>query len=168
MSDVRIGQTVNIENIEAVSLDWLISDAGLVDEGHDLETAVIVALGTDRLANDDDVLPQIDSDDRRGWWGDADAAEIWGAWPIGSRLWLLERAKIVGAGAAEGATLTRAEDYAREALEPFLQAGVASRVAASAERAGRDRIDMVVTLYRGPLPAIQLKYQNLWTQITDR
>ena len=167
MSDIRLGQTV-VDRIEAVSIDWLRSPVGLVDEGEDLRSAVIVALGTDRLANVDDKLPQIDSDDRRGWWGDMDAGMIWGGWPIGSRLWLLERAKIVGSGAAEGATLARAEDYAREALQPFLERGIASRLHVVAERVGRERIDMLATLYRGPLPAVQLRYQYLWTESADR
>lgn len=160
MSDIRLGQ--NSEGFEAVSIDWLRTAVGIVDEGSDLATAVIVALGTDRLADAND---KIDGDDRRGWWGDADAKVVWDGWEIGSRLWLLERAKITGAGAAEGATLTRAEDYAREALMPFLERGIASRMSVRAERVGRERIDMIVVLYRGPLPAVQLRYQNLWTGI---
>lgn len=163
MSDIRLGQTA--PDFEAVSVDWLRTPVGLIDEGYDLQSAVIVALGTDRLADVADRLPQIDSDDRRGWWGDAAAQAIWEGWTIGSRLWLLERAKITDAGAADGATLTRAEDYAREALLPFLERGIASRMAVRAERVGRERIDMVVVLYRGPLPAVELRYQNLWTGI---
>ena len=58
--------------------------------------------GTDRLASRDDILPDPDSTDRAGWWGDMDAEELFNGWPIGTKLWLLKRAKIVGAEDPEG------------------------------------------------------------------
>ena len=84
---------------------------GLFETGHDLVTAMVVSLFTDRLSEDDDAIPDGGSD-RRGWWGDADAAAIWGAGVdrIGSRLWLLSREKRVPA------TLVRADMYVREAI----------------------------------------------------
>jgi phage gp46-like protein len=92
MPDIRVVQFGGTN--EAISLDWVLTPAGQLDDSDQLQTALIVALGTDRRANPDDVLPTPDDDDLRGWWGDLDAAAIWSGWPIGTRLWLLSRAKI--------------------------------------------------------------------------
>jgi len=162
MADLRIVQT---SSLAGITMDMLLQSVGGVDETNDLATAVTVALCTDALANADDVLPDLDSDDRRGWWGDFEAADVWGGWPIGSRLWLLSRAKITDQSAQEGATVARAEQYARDALQPFITKGIASRVDVHAERVDRQRIDVNVTMYRGPLPAIALQYQFVWDGI---
>ncbi len=164
MTDLRLAQTVT-DDFQAVTLDLLQMSSGLPDETRELETAVIVALGTDARANADDELPVIAVDDRRGWWGDLDAEEIWSAWPIGSRLWLLERAKITGAAARQGATLARAESYVREALQPFVDSGIASKLSVVAARTALGKIEVAVIIYRGPLAEIALKFQPLWSEI---
>jgi phage gp46-like protein len=140
---------------------------GLLDETHDLQTAVMVALGTDKLADIKEVLPDPDSTDRRGWWGDMDAEEIWGGWPVGTRAWLLLRAKISDAISLEGATLERARLYTQEALQPFIDHGVASAVTVSAARTELERIEVLATIYRGPLEEIELKYQPMWQDIRN-
>jgi phage gp46-like protein len=66
---------------------------GALDTRDELATSVIVALGTDRLAEPDDILPGFDETDRRGWWGDLDAEVIHDGWRIGTRLWLMARHK---------------------------------------------------------------------------
>jgi len=161
MADPRIVQVVAGE---AVTLDLLLTDLGTLDTAQELATAAIVALGTDRRALPDDELPGMD-DDRRGWWGDLDAELIWGGWPIGTRLWLLERAKITGAAAREGALTARVDAYAREALRPFVDIGVASKIAVDVSRVGLETVNCVATLYRGPSEAIQLRYSDLWTGV---
>lgn len=82
-----------------MTLDWLQTPTGLIDETNELVTAFLVALGSDAAAAASDVLPDPRSDDRRGWWGDLNAAAIWNGWPLGSKLWLLTRAKILDAAA---------------------------------------------------------------------
>ena len=150
---------------EAISLDWLLGPADETDGSGDLVAAVVIALCTDRRAKPDDVLPDPDNDDRRGWWGDTDAEEIWEGWPIGSRLWLLERAKITGANARIGSLIARVEEYIREALKPFQDKGIVTRFSAVATRIGTERIDAEVRLYRGNLPAIELRFADLWRGI---
>lgn len=159
MTDIRLVQN---KGPLSVSLDWSLKVDGTLDETQELATAVILALGTDSLAAADDTLPGLDDDDRRGWWGDSDAAEIWGGWPIGSRLWLLTRSKITDA------TVPLVELYVYEALRPFVDRRIASRVVVEAERStvDRNRIDCIVIVYRGPLPAVELRYQILWNEIT--
>lgn len=165
MTDLRIVQQVTDVPVEAVTLDFLLTPAGTLDTSQELATAVTVALGTDRLANRDDVLPDPDSDDRRGWWGDLDAAEIHDGWPIGSRIWLLDRAKITGPGAREGSLLARVEAYAHEALQPFIDKGICSRIAVRATRMGLDGVELRATLFRGPEREIELRYAGLWNGI---
>jgi len=162
--DIRLVQQNQFPAYE-VSLDWVLLSNGTLDDRDALASAVIVALGTDRLADRDDILPDLDSDDRRGWWGDLDTEEIWDGWPIGSRLWLLRRDKIVGPGAQQGSTLVRVEQYIREAIRPFLDNRTASEMKVHAERVGRDRIDAMVTLFRGPSRPVELRYSVLWEDI---
>ena len=164
MPDIRLLQKADFPR-EAVEIDWLLTPVGTLDETQALATAAIIALGTDRLAQPTDTLPDPDSADRRGWWGDLEAEQIWDGWPIGSRLWLLSREKITGPGANQGSTLARAENYVREAIQPFLSRGIASEMNVRAERNGLNRIDVLVVLYRGPRPAIELRYEVVWDEI---
>lgn len=104
--------------------DWAREPSGHLALGDDLETAVWMSLFTDRRATDDDVLTD-GTDDRRGCWTDTYTEK-----PIGSRLWLLDRAKRLPE------TLRLAEGYAREALAWLVEDGVAARVDVTAEWAG--------------------------------
>ncbi len=162
MADVRVIQRAQLNRI---LLDWALTPTAQLDDTHQLETAVIISIATDRLALEDDVLPDPRSDDRRGWWGDTDADTLWGGGAIGSRHWLLERAKITDSGARTGATTTLVEGYVREAVQWLLDSGVASRMAVSATRTGVNAISATVTLYRGPKVAVALQFQDLWTDI---
>jgi phage gp46-like protein len=166
MPDIRLVQKAPKQfNGEAVTIDWLLTPVGALDESDALASAVILALGTDRLAQPSDTLPDPDSTDRRGWWGDFEAAQIWGGWPIGCRIWLMAREKITGRAAQQGATVARAEAYVREALQPFVDKRIASKLSVRAERNGVGRIDVAATLFRGPEPAIELRYADLWNGI---
>ena len=118
MPDIRLVQDSDAFPAYQIPIDWSLLSDGTLDDTQALATAVIVALGTDRLANTDDVLPDPDSTDRAGWWGDLDAEELFNGWPIGTRLWLLKRTKIVGPEDSEGATVSRVEQYIIEAIQP--------------------------------------------------
>lgn len=161
MTDVRLKGTATLE---AVTMDWLLRADGTIDEREELATAVRVALGTDSMASSGDVLPDLDSTDRRGWWGDLEAREIWDGWPVGCKNWLLTRAKITGAGAMEGSTLERARRYTQMALQPFIDRHIASHVDVSVELVSRERIDVQVTIYRGPKDEIDLRFQLMWQE----
>jgi phage gp46-like protein len=153
-------------DLRGTQADWVLLPSGDLDEGEELANLVKVALMTDRLAMPDDVLPDPDSTDRRGWWGDQDAAAIWDGWPIGCRNWLLTRAKITGTSAAEGSTEVRAEQYTREALQPLIEQRICTRIDVSAARVERQRIDVTVVVYRGPRRAIELRFQGLWDEVS--
>ena len=114
--------------------DLAIVDGDLaVDQG--LQTAVILSLFTDRLAAPDDALPTSDPN-RRGWWGD-DPAD-----PMGSRLWLLKRAKAIEE------TRQRAMEYCRESLAWMIEDGVAQKVTVSAQWLGIDRLGLGIAIVR--------------------
>jgi phage gp46-like protein len=165
MTDARLIQRFDFPN--AINIDLLLLGNGTLDTSEELATAVIVALGTDRLAFQSDILPDPDSTDRAGWWGDLDADVIWGGWPIGCRLWLLKRSKIVGPEARGGATVSLVEQYIREAIQPFIDLRIASAMDVQAVRVGLQRIDALVRLYRGPEVAVDLRYQVLWDELTN-
>jgi phage gp46-like protein len=163
MTDVRLKE---YSSLEGVTMDFLLLDSGRLDEREELATAVRVALGTDAKADDAEVLPDPDSTDRRGWWGDYEAEEIWGGWPIGCKNWLLSRAKITDAPALEGSTLQRARQYTLDALQPFIDNLIASNAVVGAARTELQRIEVTAQLYRGPEMEINLRYQALWQEET--
>lgn len=92
--------------------DWMQSGS-VLQTGNDLESAIIISLFSDRLAEPGDVIPDGTSDPR-GWWADGDV-------PIGSRLWLLRRAKQLPE------TLQLAYDYIAEALQWLLDDNVVAK-----------------------------------------
>lgn len=140
-----------------VALNWNLNsaDIGLVgddvgtDEG--LQTAVILSLFTDRRAADDD--SEAVADHRRGWWADEFAAEDGDQ--IGSRLWLLDRAKT---GADLG---LRVEEYVREALAWMLRDEVVERIDVTTETRGQ-ALGMEVTLHRPGGTPFTMRFDNVW------
>ena len=85
-----------------------------------LHTATLLCLFTDARAADDDELPT-DDGDRRGWWGDSVRLEGEPEVPLGSKLWLLERAVL------NEETRQRARDYAEDALAVLREQGAVAR-----------------------------------------
>ena len=100
-----------------------------------LSTALLVSLFTDARVTPDE-LPAGDTD-RRGWWGDQVGVDDG---PIGSKLWLLDRAKLTNE------TTALAERYAREAVQWIIDDGEALDIEISASRAGRERMGLVVRI----------------------
>lgn len=164
MSDIRI---INVTNLTGIWDDWFLKPNNTLDESEELANIVKVALLTFGLAGADDILPDPDSTDRCGWWGDLDAETLWDGWPIGAKIWLLSRAKITPAEASEGATLARAEQYCRVALQPMIDKRICSRIDVVATRASIERINVSVKVYRGPNLQIELRFQNLWFGIRN-
>mgnify|MGYP001807565036 CR=1 FL=1 len=129
-----------------ISMEWLpgeqcgdieIGATGIaVDDS--LRTAVLISLLTDRRADMADVLPDPRDGDRRGWVGDALAETDDDR--IGSRLWLLRRAKHTEE------TRRRAEDYCAEALQWLVDDGLATAIAAAAEWLTRDLLACLISL----------------------
>ncbi len=130
----------------AVEANDLVRDDGL-------ETAVLLSLFTDRRADDGDPLPDAQTD-RRGWWGD-DVPPIEGD-RIGSRLWLLSREK-----ESQG-TLSRVEEYSREALRWLIDDLVVERVDVRAEIPRRGMLGLSVTIYRPQADPVTYRFNKAW------
>jgi len=157
--DPRIVSTADLRGTIA---DWSLLPSGVLDQSEEICNYVKVALMSDQLSDLGEILPDPDSTDRRGWWGDTDAFAIWRGWPIGCKNWLLSRAKISDARSFEGDTVVRAEMYTRNALQPLIDMGLCSAIDVQAQRTGIDQIDVRIVIYRGPLLEIQLIFQDLW------
>jgi phage gp46-like protein len=162
--DIRLKQNA-IYPRYSVTLDWNLLQDGVLDDRYALATAVAIALGTNALADVTDPLPDPDSTDRQGWWGNLDAQEIWGAWDIGSKLWLLRRSAIEGPNAFRGATIALVNNYIRAAIQPFVANRICSSFIVVSERVSTQQINSLITIYRGPAPAIELRFQSLWEGI---
>jgi phage gp46-like protein len=115
--------------------DWALNGSQL-QSGNDLQTAVYMSLFTDRVANPDDVIPD-GSQDPRGWWGDV-GQDV----PIGSRLWLLSRAK------QTTETLNLAKDYITEALQWLIDDDVVGHFDITVEWTRASMLGANVVAYR--------------------
>lgn len=152
MADIRV-----VWDPETLESDWVLAGRTF-DSTMELVTAVAVALFTHRTAEDDDPLPHFASD-RRGWWADHEADEIYGGWPIGSRLWLLSREK------QTEETRARAEEYIREALDPFVDKRICDSYDLAVAWFAHERLGAEITFYRGPKESIAVRFEKLWDEV---
>jgi phage gp46-like protein len=147
------------------SFDWSLTAPATdiaVDNG--LDTAILLSLFTDRLANPDDVIPD-GTGDRRGCWMDVSYDGSQSDDRMGSRLWLLRRAK------ATQQTLLNAIAYTQEALDWLGVDGIAATVALTGgyQTGGSGVADLlalaiVITRLSGPgAQPVTTKYDLLWS-----
>ena len=121
--------------------DVAVSGVDLLMDGG-LRTAVIISLLTNRQAEPEDVIPD-GSTDPRGWWGDLPISSDPSSWRgdrIGSRLWLLNRAKAI----PETAVIARG--YVQEALQWMLDDGVAQRLDITTQWISRTALGITVLM----------------------
>lgn len=150
MADLQT-QLIQIGPGELPRMD-LALDGFLLAEDDGLVTAVIISLFTDRQANPDDTLPS--GTYRRGWWGD-DFATVPGD-KIGSRLWLNESAKQLGA------VLVKDREYAREALQWLLDDGVVSAVDVVASNPRNGVRALSISISRPNKPVARYQFERFW------
>jgi len=137
--------------------DWRVTEEGLLADDADLGTAVMLSLYTNRTAQPSYVIP--DGGPVRGWW-----ADTYRTYPIGSRLWLLHREK------KTEIVRRRAEEYAREAMQWFIAAGVARRVDTAARWLlhpdATGFLEIEITIYPPEGPRRIWCFPYAWGQIT--
>jgi phage gp46-like protein len=124
MSDIRI-----IWNPATAAGDFQMAGSGL-ELGHDLETAVLISLFTDARADPDDLMPDSQRADPRGWWAD----------DIGSKLWQIFWRQV------NQDTVNWARGECTRALQWLLDDGVAASVDVAARIAGKGRIGVSITI----------------------
>lgn len=124
--------------------------------GDNLQSALLISLFTDRRANDDDPLSLDES--RRGWWADTYLESRNDK--IGSRLWLLRRAKI------STDTLTRAREYCLEATRWLVEDSVASRVDVTTSfMTGRSDTMLIDVVVVRPTGSETFNFQYVWKDL---
>lgn len=129
---------------DGVRGDYVLDGADL-RSGDDLATAVFISVFTDATALEDDAIPD-GTTNPRGWW----------AGPIGSRLWLLQRAK------RTQETLARAHDYVTESLQWLIADGVCSKIDVACEWVDPSELLILVTLYRFDGTVRDLRFEWAW------
>lgn len=132
--------------------DWALVGAQL-QTGNDLQTAVLISLFTDRQATSDDVIPD-GSGDPRGWVGD-----LGSDYPIGSRLWLLDRSK------QTSAVLAKASDYCNEALQWLIDDGVVAKFAIVTEWTKPTTLGIQITAYKQDGTTVAMNFSSAWNGI---
>jgi phage gp46-like protein len=117
-----------------------------------LVRAVMISLFTWRRANADDDLP---GDLKMGWWGDNFSTLSNDR--IGSRLWLLGRAKLTTE------TIAKAREYAQEALQWLVDDGIAARVVVETERQGLYTLALACRVFKsdGSVP-VDIRFTDVW------
>lgn len=133
--------------------DWVIDPPGL-QQGSDLFTAVIISLFTDATAVAADVIPD-GTNDPRGWWGDLGQDR-----PIGSKLWLLDRAKLTPQLASQ------AKDYATDALKWLIDDGVAASVTVTTQITPPAMLAMQVVIAQPSGPPTVFNFQRVWEGVS--
>lgn len=134
--------------------DWVIAGPDLLS-GQDLETSVIISLFTDARASADDIIPD-GTGNPRGWWGDTNWPR-----PLGSKLWLLERAK------QTEQTRQRAQDYIEAALAWLIEDGIAASVSVVTQWQGRGFLAAAVTIAEPDGRTSAFNYQWAWGDVAS-
>lgn len=109
--------------------DFAMAGAGL-ELGHDLESAVLISLFTDQLADPSDLMPDAQRADPRGWWADTYEAPD----QIGSKLWQVFFRQTTPD------TLNWVRDQVAKALQWMIDDGVASAIDVQAQFQGKGGI----------------------------
>lgn len=152
--DIRLA--FNPTRQEFGGIDLLLEGSDLAS-GHELESAVIMSLFTNRRAEADDVLPSAFAD-RQGFWGDQFPTREGDK--MGSRLWLLSAEK------QTNETRLRALEYAAEALQWLIDDRVASEVRIQAEYVRQHFLGLRVEILHGN--GVSTSYEYLWDQLKNQ
>lgn len=134
-------------------------EAMLLQQDEGLDTAVILSLLTDARAEDDDMIPG-GSEDKRGAWVDS-FSEVEGD-KFGSRLWLLEREKLLPE------TVNRVREYCQEALNWMVRDGVAKAVNVTASIIRNYPLGIIgadIDIVKPDGSTTRFKFDKLWSAV---
>lgn len=152
LGDLALTWSIDFGNADLSMIDSdLASDRGI-------ETAVLLSLFLDRRADDDDVPPSGDPNDRRGWWADEFAENAGDL--IGSRLWLLDRSVL------SRETEFRAEEYVREALAWMIEDKVVAGIDITIERT-KNALLIAIGLNRPGRDQVSFKFSRVWDSMQE-
>lgn len=137
--------------------DLSLIDSDLASE-RGLLTAVLLSLFLDRRAEADDKPPSGDARDRRGWWADQFAAVVGDR--VGSRLWLLDRAK------RTNETVLRAKEYVLDALAWMIEDRVVASIDVTVETT-KAALLIAVGLQRPGRDPVSFRFAQKWDHLQE-
>jgi phage gp46-like protein len=129
----------------------LVMSGPSIEIGNDLETAVLISLFTDHVAEDGDILLPSDAADPRGWWADSYEQD-----EIGSKLWQVFARQTVPD------TLNWVQDTCSKALQWMIDDGVAASVSAIASLVARGAVGVQIVITEPTGKKNSFSY--VWTQ----
>ena len=147
-----VGDIKYIFDVKTGKTDVSIGEDRDLVQDQGFENAVLVSIGTDKRALDDDVIPD-GTENKRGWWGDILNSN---GDQIGSRRWLLYRSKLTDD------TMNDLEDYDMEALQWMIDDGAASSVVISVTKIGLNIIQEVIQIFKPEGDPLTFKYFFNW------
>lgn len=130
----------------------IVIDAPFLAQDDDLQTAVILSLFSNRLAQKEEVK---EDTDRQGWWGDT-FIPVAGSL-LGSKLWLLRRSKLT----QEVANLAR--EYCLEALQWLIEDQISNNIVVQTEIRDLYTLRIFVDIYR-PSNVANFQFDYVWKQ----
>jgi len=122
---------------------------GDFEAGGGLEGAILISVFTHARAPAE-LTPDLRPDQRGGWWADEPAQ------PLGSLLWLTNRAKAIPE------TATRAQGWVRDALQWLINEQIVERLDVAVVLNGK-RLEITVTLVRGRAT----RWSRAWNSALD-
>lgn len=128
-----------------------------------LATAVVLALFTDVRCPDDHPLRYLADGDQRGWWGDGiDVRTDLGEAPLGSLLWLLERAPLTSEIVSRWAPT-----IVKDALAPLVRQLAVTRIdVETSANETQSRLEILIRLYgRDGEKIFDERFAAVWQQI---
>jgi phage gp46-like protein len=143
-----------VDETGAPILDGLFSGATDLIVGNELGTAVMISLFTDAQADEDDTIPD-GSADPRGWWGDLDEDRH-----IGSKLWLLSRAK------QTNTTLALAQSYIGDALQWLIDDEVADSIDVFTEWSWPGFLGAQIVIHRSNGTTATVRFDWAWQDLS--
>jgi phage gp46-like protein len=157
----------SIWNEDAAIADWAIAQGQPLNVGGlsaqaGLDTAVMLCLFTDAACPPTHPLAYLIPDgDPRGWWGDGvDVQTQLGEGPLGSLLWLLQRAPLTPQIAMW------AQQFALQALAPIQGQGAVVNITAAATIVGTSQLQLAVAMYgRDGAQVYNRAFDLLWQQV---
>lgn len=134
--------------------DWAVDGADL-EQGLDLETALTISLMSDRVLPDGVNPPSLGDNDPRGWWADDPA------YPVGSRIWTLLRAK------QSDQTLADAITYMTEATQWMIDDGVVASFDFVAEWDATGFLATSITANKPTGPSTTFNFEWAWNGLDN-
>lgn len=145
---MALGIDAVLQELPGGLYDMQIGDDGDIQTADSFDTYILVALLTDRRANESEVA---DAQRRRGWIGN----EHTPGFEIGSKLWIFEQSRLTGT------VLSEIESAALTALQSMVDEGFADAVRSVRAVPTSTGVELELAILR-PSSAVERRFFELW------